>query len=179
MDVSNVTQVTRAHPAPRRGLAGDSLVVKLGALLFVLFVNSTYAIQLQLLGGIWIVQTFPAIVAGLYTRWFHRWALIIGWAVAMVFGTIAAYRLPAPGKPGTHFGASTDTLPVINHTIYIGLTGLVINLVISVVLTLVFRAVKLPGGPDETRPEHYVADPEPAASAPVPVTAAAATADVD
>ena len=127
-------------------------MVKLGALLFVLFVNSTYAIQLQLLGGIWIVQTFPAIVAGLYTRWFHRWALVIGWAVAMVFGTIAAYRLPAPGKPGTHFGASTDTVPVINHTIYIGLTGLVINLVIATLLTLLFRAFKVPGGPDETRP---------------------------
>jgi SSS family solute:Na+ symporter len=151
-----------------------SLVVKLGALLFVIFVNSTYAIQLQLLGGIWIVQTFPAIVAGLYTRWFHRWALIIGWAVAMVFGTIAAYRLPAPGKPGTHFGASTDTVPVINHTIYIGLTGLVINLVISVLLTLLFRAFKVPDGSDETRPHEFVADPEPAAAEPVPVTAGAA-----
>jgi solute:Na+ symporter, SSS family len=153
-----------------------SLVVKLGALLFVIFVKSTYAIQLQLLGGIWIVQTFPAIVAGLYTRWFHRWALVIGWAVAMVFGTVAAYRLPAPGEPGTHFGASTDTVPVINHTVYIGLTGLVMNLVIAVVLTVAFRAFKVPGGPDETRPEEYVADPEPATAEPVPVGAGAADA---
>ncbi len=153
-----------------------SLVVKLGALLFVIFVKSTYAIQLQLLGGIWIVQTFPAIVAGLYTRWFHRWALVIGWAVAMVFGTIAAYRLPAPGEPGTHFGASTDTVPVINHTIYIGLTGLVLNLVIAALLTVVFRAFKVPGGPDETRPQEYVADPEPATVEPVPVAAGAADA---
>jgi SSS family solute:Na+ symporter len=153
-----------------------SLVVKLGALLFVIFVKSTYAIQLQLLGGIWIVQTFPAIVAGLYTRWFHRWALVIGWAVAMVFGTVAAYRLPAPGEPGTHFGASTDTVPVINHTVYIGLTGLVMNLVIAAVLTVAFRAFKVPGGPDETRPEEYVADPEPATAEPVPVGAGAADA---
>jgi SSS family solute:Na+ symporter len=94
-----------------------SLLVKLGALMFVLFVNTTYAIQLQLLGGIWVVQTFPAIVAGLYTRWFNRWALVIGWAVAMVWGTVEAYRLPSPGKPGTHFGASADTLPVIGHTV--------------------------------------------------------------
>jgi SSS family solute:Na+ symporter len=151
-----------------------SLVVKLGALLFVLFVKQTYAIQFQLLGGIWIVQTFPAIVAGLYTRWFHRWALIIGWAVAMVFGTIAAYRLPAPGEPGTHFGASVDTVPVINHTIYIGLTGLVLNLVIAVLLTLAFRAFRMPGGSDETRPEHYVADPETPPAGMVEVTAGAA-----
>ena len=66
---------------------------------------------------------------------------------------------------------------MINHTIYIGLTGLVINLAISAVLTLVFRAIKLPGGSDETRPEHYVADPEAAASAPVPVVAEAVDVD--
>ncbi len=70
----------------------------------------------------------------------------------MVFGTIAAYRLPAPGKPGTHFGASTDTVPVINHTIYIGLTGLVINLVIAVLLTLVFRASRCPAARRDTAP---------------------------
>ena len=52
-----------------------------------------------------------------------------------------------------------------------------INLPFSVVLTLVFRAIKLPGGSDETRPEHYVADPEMAASAPVPVVAEAVDVD--
>ncbi len=151
-----------------------SLVVKLGALCFVLFVKTTYAIQLQLLGGIWVVQTFPAIVAGLYTRWFNRWALLIGWAVAMVWGTIAAYRLPAPGQPGTHFGASSDTLPVIGHTVYIGLTGLIMNLVVAVLLTLLCNALKVPGGTDETRPEQFVADPAPETAAPVPVIAGAA-----
>ena len=151
-----------------------SLVVKLGALLFVIFVSKTYAIQLQLLGGIWIVQTFPAIVAGLYTRWFNRWALVTGWAAAMIWGTIAAYRLPAPGEAGTHFGASADTVPVIGHTVYIGLTGLVLNLVIAALLTLVFRAMKVREGADETRPEQYHADPEPSPTAPVPVTAGAA-----
>ena len=52
-------------------------------------------------------------------------------------------------------------------------------MVIAALLTLLFRAINLPGGPDETRPEHYVADPKTAASAPVPVAAAAAVADVD
>ncbi len=61
-----------------------SLLVKVGALLFVLELSKTFSINLQLLGGIWILQTFPAIVIGLYTRWFHRWALILGWAAAMV-----------------------------------------------------------------------------------------------
>ena len=50
-----------------------SLVVKFGALAFIVLVPQKYAIQLQLLGGVWILQTLPAIVLGLYTRWLHRW----------------------------------------------------------------------------------------------------------
>jgi SSS family solute:Na+ symporter len=150
-----------------------SLLVKAGALAFVFALSKTFSINLQLLGGIWILQTFPAIVAGLYTRWFHRWALVIGWAVAMVFGTIAAYQVPVPGTAGSHFGGSTDTVPLIQHTVYIGVTAIVINLVISVVLTMVFRALRLPAGADETLPAHYVADPEPDAAAPVLVVAPA------
>jgi SSS family solute:Na+ symporter len=153
-----------------------SLIVKAGALVFVLALSKTFAINLQLLGGIWILQTFPAIVLGLYTRWFHRWALVIGWAVAMVWGTIAAYLVPVPGQPGSHFGGSSDTVPVIGHTVYIAMTAFVLNLAVAVVLTLVFRAFRLPAGADETRPEHYVADLEPSTAAPVPVTAGTAGA---
>ena len=65
---------------------------------------------------------------------------------------------------------------MINHTVYIGLTGLVMNLVIAALLTLLFRAFKVSGGSDETRPHEYVADPEPATAEPIPVTAGAADA---
>ena len=37
-----------------------SLLVKVGALVFVLTMDKTVAINFQLLGGIWILQTFPA-----------------------------------------------------------------------------------------------------------------------
>jgi solute:Na+ symporter, SSS family len=137
-----------------------SLVVKAGGLVFVLALSKTFSINLQLLGGIWILQTFPSIVAGLYTRWFHRWALLLGWAAAMVWGTIVAYNQPVAGEPGTHFGASTAIVPGLGHTAYIAVTAFVLNLVVAVLLTWVFRALKLPGGADETRPEQYVADPE-------------------
>jgi len=50
-----------------------SLIVKAGALVFILFVPTQYAIQLQLLGGIWIIQTLPAVMLGAYTRWFNSW----------------------------------------------------------------------------------------------------------
>ena len=61
-----------------------SLVVKAGALLFIVFLPTAYAINLQLLGGVWIIQILPAVVVGLYTRWLHRWALLLGWAVGML-----------------------------------------------------------------------------------------------
>jgi solute:Na+ symporter, SSS family len=149
-----------------------SLVVKAGALVFVLALSKTFSINLQLLGGIWILQTFPAIVVGLYTRWFHRWALVLGWAAAMVFGTIAAYNVPAPGVAGSHFGGSTDL--VFGHTIYIAVTALVINLVVAIVLTVVFRLTRLPAGTDETAPANYLADPDVAPPTPAPVTPATA-----
>jgi solute:Na+ symporter, SSS family len=52
--------------------------VKLGALVFALELSKAFSINLQLLGGVWIRQTFPAIVVGRYTRWCHGWALVIG-----------------------------------------------------------------------------------------------------
>src|SRR4029453_12803189 len=70
-----------------------SLVVKAFALLFVLVLDKQNAINFQLLGGIWILQTFPSVGFYLYTRWFHRWALIAGWGVGMVYGTVAAYNV--------------------------------------------------------------------------------------
>src|ERR1700726_4605795 len=65
-----------------------SLIVKVGALVFILFVPTQYAIQLQLLGGIWIIQTLPPVMLGAYTRWFNSWALLAGWAVGTFAGTV-------------------------------------------------------------------------------------------
>jgi SSS family solute:Na+ symporter len=134
-----------------------SLLVKLGALVFVLGMDKTIALNLQLLGGIWILQTFPAIVVGLYTRWFHRWALLAGWAVAMVFGTIEAYNVVNPATK-KHFGGSVANIPFTDTLAYIALTAFVLNLIVVVVLTVVFRAIKLPAGVDSTHHTDYVAD---------------------
>ncbi|GHJ35876.1 monocarboxylate uptake permease MctP [Streptomyces sp. TS71-3] len=133
-----------------------SLVVKVGALVFVLTMDRTVAINFQLLGGIWILQTFPALVGGLFTRWFHRWALLAGWAVGMVYGTVAAYGVASPTQ--AHFGGSSDKIPGLGEIGYIGLTAFVLNLVVTVVLTFVLNAVKAPRGTDETSPSDYTAD---------------------
>jgi solute:Na+ symporter, SSS family len=146
---------TPAHQA--RVARYASLVVKAGALAFVFALPKAFSINLQLLGGIWILQTFPAIVVGLYTRWFHRWALVIGWAVGLTYGTLEAYRVPAAGQPHSHFGGSVA--PVLGHTVYIAFTALVVNLVVTTALTVAFRATRVPDGVDETRPSHYTANP--------------------
>ena len=70
-----------------------SLVVKVGALFFIIELPATYAIQLQLLGGIWIIQTLPAVLLGLYTRWLNPWALLCGWAAGIATGTWMAAQL--------------------------------------------------------------------------------------
>ncbi|WP_406342591.1 monocarboxylate uptake permease MctP [Streptomyces sp. NBC_00648] len=133
-----------------------SLLVKVGALVFVLTMDKTVAINFQLLGGIWILQTFPALVGGLFTRWFHRWALLAGWAVGMAYGTLAAYGVASPTQK--HFGGSSKNIPGIGEIGYIGLTAFLLNVAVTVVLTVVLRALKAPDGVDETSPEDYTAD---------------------
>ncbi len=145
-----------------------SLVVKLGALLFAVELAPAFSINLQLLGGVWILQLAPMLIGGLFTRWFHRWALLTGWAAGMTYGTIAAYNVATPTK--SHWAGSSDI--VFGHSIYIGLSAVIINLVIAVVLTLVLKAAKVPEGTDETLPHQYTADPEDApARAPAGVAA--------
>jgi solute:Na+ symporter, SSS family len=135
-----------------------SLLVKFGALAFVLFVSTTYALDLQLLGGVWILQTFPAIVVGLYTRWFHRWALLAGWAVGMGWGTWTAYGIPKIGDPGSHFGSPLSPFPFTDTLIYTGFTAILLNLIVVVGLTVILRALKVDPGVDQTSPADYHAD---------------------
>lgn len=126
-----------------------SLIVKLGALAFIIFLPEQYAIQLQLLGGVWIIQTLPAIVIGLYTRWLHRWALAAGWLAGMLCGTgmVAAQ----------HFKSSIYPLQIGDLTVpgYAALYSLVLNFVVAIGLTLVLRALKTPAGTDATAAADY------------------------
>jgi SSS family solute:Na+ symporter len=123
-----------------------SLVVKVGALAFVLFLPTQFAIDLQLLGGVWMLQTLPAVMIALYTRWFHRWGLLAGWAVGMVAGTwIAAAQAFEP----------VWEMPVLEVTAYTALVALVLNLVVATVVTLVLGDRGRADERDETRPEDY------------------------
>jgi solute:Na+ symporter, SSS family len=111
-----------------------SLVVKIGALFFIIFLPQQYAIQLQLLGGIWIIQTFPAVILGLYTRWLDPRALLLGWAVGLVSGTWMAATLA--------FKSSTYPLQIFGYTIpaYAALYSVILNFVVAAVVSLVLSA---------------------------------------
>ena len=133
-----------------------SLLVKFGALVFVLALSKDFAINLQLLGGVWILQTLPAIVIGLYTRWLHRWAVLAGWAAGMAWGTWLAYGVASPVQK--HFGGPLVFFPGTETKVYIALLALALNLVVAAVLTVVLRAAKVDEGVDQTSPQDYHAD---------------------
>jgi solute:Na+ symporter, SSS family len=126
-----------------------SLIVKFGALVFVLGLPLQYAIQLQLLGGVWIIQTLPAVIGGLYTRWFHDRALFLGWLAGIVAGT--AMAASQQFKPIYPLQIAGWTIPT-----YAALASLVINFIVVIVLTPLFNATRATRGRDETQAQHYV-----------------------
>ncbi|MGI3782549.1 MAG: monocarboxylate uptake permease MctP [Janthinobacterium lividum] len=134
-----------------------SLLTKVGALIFVLTLDKQNALNFQLLGGLWILQTLPAIVFGLFTRWFHRWALLGGWAVGMVYGTIVAYGgcTACTTRP---FANSLAIVPGLGDAGYIGITALALNVLVTVVLTAVLNAARVSNGTDITSQSDYFAD---------------------
>jgi solute:Na+ symporter, SSS family len=126
-----------------------SLVVKFGALIFILFVPTQYAIQLQLLGGIWIVQTLPAVMLGVYTRWFNDWALLAGWAAGTVTGTAMAVATKL--TPTFPLALGGYTFPG-----YTAFFTILLNLAVAIALTPVFNAMLARRAPlDETVAADY------------------------
>jgi solute:Na+ symporter, SSS family len=126
-----------------------SLVVKFGALLFIFLLPLQYAVQLQLLGGIWISQTIPAVIGGLYTRWFNPWALIIGWAAGLVSGTT---MVATTGFQSAVFPMVIGDLAVPG---YAALYALLINIALSVLLSLMLNPIRATRGTDETGETDY------------------------
>lgn len=124
-----------------------SLIVKFGALAFIVFVPSKFAIYLQLLGGIWIIQTLPAVMLGVYTRWFNEWALLIGWAAGIVAGS--AMFVAANLTPTYALAVGAFTFPG-----YSALYAVIINLVLTLVLTPLFNLVSGTSA-DETLAAEY------------------------
>ncbi|HEY6521514.1 MAG TPA: sodium:solute symporter, partial [Roseiarcus sp.] len=131
-----------------------SLVVKVGALAVIFFMPTQFALDLQLLGGVWMVQIFPAMILGLFTRWFSGWALLVGWAAGMIVGTSLSWT----GKAWAPVHALNWDLPIVGHVdpglgfaAYNGLTAVLVNLLVAATLSLVLRSQ----AGDATSPEDY------------------------
>jgi SSS family solute:Na+ symporter len=119
-----------------------SLVVKAGALIVILRMPTQFSLDLQLLGGVWMCQIFPALIFGLFTRWFSGYALLAGWAVGMTLGTWLAYT-PLKWVP---VASILGTLQVYN-----GITAVVANIAVAALLSAV-----LPNAArDETTAQDY------------------------
>jgi solute:Na+ symporter, SSS family len=125
-----------------------SLVIKAGALVFIFALPLQYALWLQLLGGVWIVQTAPAVVLGLYTRFFNGWALLLGWVAGFGLGSwMVASNNFAPVYP-LHVAG-------ISFPCYVALVSLVVNIAVAAVASLYLNRVASDRHHDATAAEDY------------------------
>lgn len=128
-----------ATPKAEANMAKNiSLIVKLGALAFIIFLPQKYAIQLQLLGGIWIIQTLPALVIGLFVKRLHKHAVLTGWIVGMASGTWMAVAMNFKAIYSLHLFGHT-------FTSYSAVYALVLNIAFVLILNLLLRNKKQDG----------------------------------
>ncbi|MBA3488878.1 MAG: sodium:solute symporter family protein, partial [Longispora sp.] len=140
-----------------------SLLVKFGALLCILLINPQFSLDLQLIGGVIILQTLPSVAIGLFTRWLHRWALVAGLIAGLASGLWMLYQIPgALGSGRQHFGSAAFPLSTLGFdskmTVFAGLIAVVVNLLVAVLGTMILRAASVCTGTDGTSPEDYTAD---------------------
>ena len=110
-----------------------SLLVKVGALLAILFLPTQFALDLQLLGGLWILQTFPALVFGLFVSWFGSSALLAGWAVGLFGGSLVALM---DGLRPLHSLTIGDT----TFSVYTGVLALSANIIVAVLVNVALKS---------------------------------------
>jgi solute:Na+ symporter, SSS family len=136
------------HQQESRVAKVTSLIVKVGALVFILFVPTQYAVQLQLLGGIWIIQTLPPVILGAYTRGLNSWALLAGWAAGTFAGTWMAIAVKL---------TNTYSLHIAGHTFpgYSAVYSVILNLAVALILTPVFNAMIAKRDTDQTVAADY------------------------
>lgn len=126
------------------------VVVGLGGLFFAIGLPVPYAIQLQLLGGVWIIQTLPSVLLGLYFRQLHPFALVAGWLSGIIAGTAMSWT-----RTGI---ATTYVLHVFGTAIpcYAALSSLVLNILISLVLSFAFNFMSRDVRQDATEATDYL-----------------------
>jgi SSS family solute:Na+ symporter len=163
----------RATPAEEARVSKlASLVVKFGAPLFIVAINPQLSIDLQLIGGVIILQTLPAVALGVFTHWLHRGGLIAGWLAGMSAGLWMLYVTPNPAIHRAHFGSpafALDKLGLPWHVaVYAGFLAVLINLLVAALGTAIARSAGWADGRDAIQPYDYVADAGDPRVAPIP-----------
>ena len=120
----------------------ETVIAKIAAVLFIFLAVGfvflfplTYSVQLQLLGGIIILQTLPSLFIGLITDKMHKYALSLGLLAGLGFGF---YFM----EVANHYSTWTTTLIPTNSEFgpfFIGLFALLDNLIVVGVGTLVLN----------------------------------------
>jgi SSS family solute:Na+ symporter len=149
---SNIIQSFRARqarPATELGIARYvALLVLAGAFCLAVFVKPAFAINFQLLGGAWILQIFPAVILGLYTRRLHPAALLAGWVSGMIAATSMAVSTNFSPLFPLHAGAATVIGAIVFYS-------LLVNLIVTVGLSWALNAAKADAGSDLTTAADY------------------------
>ena len=116
-----------------------SVIFKFLALGFVFAIPASYAIQLQLLGGILIVQTLPPIFMGLYVKWLDKNALIVGWFVGILSGLYFIFTIPL-NVAGHTLVTSLMSTPL--GLLYVAAVSLFLNVVVVLIWSAIAKTMK-------------------------------------
>ncbi len=155
----NVVKVFKPDLSPKseaRMAKWFSVMFKFLALAFIFLISSTYSLELQLIGGIIILQTLPAIFLGMYTKKLEKWSVGLGWAAGIMLGVYMIYYAnfvqdKFPSLETVLFKFSTPF-----SFLYIGLIALVVNLAISLIGSAI--AASLRGHPAVSKTESEQTD---------------------
>jgi SSS family solute:Na+ symporter len=147
----------RQFIAPSMSSGTEALIAKLfaiaiilGGLVFEIDLPLKYAIQLQLLGGMWIIQTFPAVVFSLFTRFYNGWALLIGWVAGFGMATNLALL--------NHLSGAIYTFDLFGYTVpcYIAVVTFCVNVVVATALSPLFHRIASDRNRDMTVASDYL-----------------------
>ena len=120
-----------------------SLLVKIGAVVFIVVAPAKYVVNFQLAGGVWILQTLPAVFLALFLRRLDRWAILAGWAAGIAAGTAMLAE--------TGFEDATRHFGVLGSgRVYVALPALALNLAVVFAGTGLARLLRRPA--DEPAP---------------------------
>jgi solute:Na+ symporter, SSS family len=144
--------IWREYVQPRMSMAREatisklaSLAVKVGALLFILFVPATDVIYFQTAGGVWMINALPALVIALYVKRLNTLSMILGWAAGIGIGTWALIE--------EKFATSLHDFGV-GGKIYIGIAAIVVNLGVVLIGSLIATLIGH-RGPEKLTEDDY------------------------